>query len=399
MKTKIYRSKQSMYKIITMSTLGLLVLGGGLYASYQNVYADEYDDKINALQQEIDQFEAQASKLRKQADTLENKIASLTGQRAAIQKKINASVQKIENLKVKIKETEKRIEDTKTTLGHAIADMYVSDDVTPLEILVSSDSISDYIDAQEYRVSIQDNLSKKIDEIKVLQKELQSQKKDVERTLADEKNAKEALVANENEQRSLLAKTQSDEATYQKLSADKKAEQSQVQQAQQAAIEAAIREAARRNAASAGGGGGVINVSGGDGSRGGYPWGNCYVDANALSYGIDPLGYGCRQCVSYTAWKVVQKTGYQPYYWGNANMWPGSARAAGFSTGSTPKKGALGVISAGQYGHIVYIEDYNPSAGTVRVSQYNYFNAGGPGWGHYSEMTVPAWTYDTYIYL
>ena len=26
--------------------------------------------------------------------------------------------------------------------------------------------------------------------------------------------------------------------------------------------------------------------------------------------GEDPLGYGCRQCVSYAAWKTYQKTGY-----------------------------------------------------------------------------------------
>ena len=56
------------------------------------------------------------------------------------------------------------------------------------------------------------------------------------------------------------------------------------------------------------------------------------------------------------------------------------------------------MISAGAYGHIVWVEavegDY------VVISQYNYLNAGGPGWGHYSKMRgVPASTYDTYIYF
>lgn len=80
-------------------------------------------------------------------------------------------------------------------------------------------------------------------------------------------------------------------------------------------------------------------------------------------------------------------------------MWPNSARNAGFSTGSTPRANAIGIISAGQYGHAVYVEGYNASTGMVRISQFNYWNAGGPGWGHYSEMTVPAATYDTYIYM
>ena len=35
----------------------------------------------------------------------------------------------------------------------------------------------------------------------------------------------------------------------------------------------------------------------------------------------------------------------------------------------------------------------------VVISQYNYFNEGGSGWGHYSKMRVRASTYDTYIYF
>ena len=42
----------------------------------------------------------------------------------------------------------------------------------------------------------------------------------------------------------------------------------------------------------------------------------------------------------------------------------------------------------------------NPTGGNeVIVSQYNYWNAGGSGWGHYSRMRLPASTYDTYIYF
>jgi surface antigen len=79
-------------------------------------------------------------------------------------------------------------------------------------------------------------------------------------------------------------------------------------------------------------------------------------------------------------------------------MWPSSARAAGYSTGSTPRVNSVGVISAGAYGHVVWIEAVNGD-GTVDVSQYNYYNAGGPGWGNYSKMRVSAATYDTYIYF
>ncbi|MBI3889535.1 CHAP domain-containing protein, partial [Candidatus Saccharibacteria bacterium] len=69
------------------------------------------------------------------------------------------------------------------------------------------------------------------------------------------------------------------------------------------------------------------------------------------------------------------------------------------ATGSTPREGSAGVISAGDYGHIVWVEKVNGD-GTINISQYNYWNAGGSGWGHYSEMyNVSPSTYDTYIYF
>ena len=363
----------------------------------QKLYADPYDDQIKALQSQIDGYQSQASELSKQGDTLQNQLTILSNQKAAIQAELEASQLKFDKLQAEITANEKKIEQNKEALGETLADMYVSGSISPLEMLASSNNIADYVDQQEQRSAVTDALSSTIDEIKTLKQKLEVQKVEVARVLADQKNSRDALAAKESEQAALVAQTRNEEASYRQLSADKQAEQARLHQAQQAAIQAAMRRA---------GGGSSLNISAGDGSMGGYPWaGNCSVDANAWSWGgvggngEDALGYGCRQCVSYTAWKMYQKTGYAPRYWGNANMWPSSARNAGFSVGYTPRANALGVISAGAYGHIVYIEEYYPSSGMVRVSQFNYYGAGGPGWGNYSEMTVPAGTYDTFIYL
>jgi peptidoglycan hydrolase CwlO-like protein len=363
----------------------------------QRSYADPYDDQINALQAQIDGYQSQASELSKQGDTLQNQLNILSNQKASIQAQVDASQVKYDKLQADIAQTEKSIVLNREALGETIADIYVSGSISPLEMLASANNISDYVDQQTARDSVSDALSQKINEIKALKKQLEKQKVDVERVLADQKNARDALAAKESEQATLVAQTRNEEASYRNLSAAKQAEKARVQEAQQAAIQAAMRRA---------GGGASLNISSGDGSMGGYPWaGGCYVDGNAWSHGgvggngEDPLGYGCRQCVSYAAWKMYQKTGYAPRYWGNANMWPGSARASGFSVGYTPRSNSLGVISAGAYGHIVYIESYDASTGMARISQFNYYGAGGPGWGNYSEMTVPAGTYDTFIYL
>lgn len=358
--------------------------------STSNTYADKYDDQIRALQADIDKYNAEVSRLQGESNNLQNELEKINNEKAAIQGQIDISQAKYDKLVIQIKETEQQIADNQDVLGDTLADLYLDDNISALEMLASSKNIGDYVDKQTQRASIRDTITSTITKIKDLKADLEEQKTDVARTLGDQTNARNALSEKETEKEKLIAETQGQESAYQSLVAKSESDKLKVQQEQQAAIEAAMRRAS---------GGGSVNILPGDPSKGGYPWeAGCYIDANAMSYGTDPLGYGCRQCVSYTAWKVIQRTGYYPYYWGNANMWPSSARAAGFSTGSTPRANSVGVISAGQYGHVVWVEAVNGD-GTIDISQYNYYNAGGSGWGHYSEMRVSAGTYDTYIYF
>jgi hypothetical protein len=274
--------------------------------------------------------------------------------------------------------------------------MYVDESISPLEMLASSNNIGDYVDKQSYRSSVNDQLKQTIETINSLKRQLEQQKIDVERVLADQKNQREALVAKEAEQQRLMDETKGQEQAYQSLSAESQKRKQELQSQQDAEIRRAY----------GGGNGGRIQP----GSLPGYAaWaGSCYVDTFAYSHGGvdgnggDPLGYGCNQCVSYTAWKMAQVTGYAPSYWGNANMWPASAERAKFTVTSQPRAKALGVMSAGSYGHIVYIEAYHPETNTVDISQYNEWlsGTGDSGWGHYSTRSgVSASVYDTYIYL
>lgn len=379
-----------------VATAVLMVIASTPLVFQPRAYADKYDDQINALQNEINQYEAQAGQLRTKIGTLQQEIAGIDKQKQIILKQIALSEAKYNKLQEQIKKTEKDIANNRMALGNTIADLYVDNAISPLEMLASSKNIGDYVDKQTYRSSVQQQLTETIDKIKTLKESLEKQKVAVQRTLADQTNSKNALAAKEQERGAILAATQGQESAYKNLASDREAKKLQVQQQQQAAIEAAI--------AAAGGGGAIVLP----GTSGGYPWNasNCYVDSNAWSYGgidgngTDGLGYGCRQCVSYVAWRVYKETGYAPANWGNAYDWPGSARSAGFTTGTEPRARSAGVImSGGQPGHIVWVESVNEGAGTMVVSQYNYYNAGGSGWGHYSKMQVPIGTYQSYIYF
>lgn len=348
-------------------------------------YADKYDEMIAAIQVQRDQYDAKAAELAQKSDTLNNKKAILENQKASIQQQIDLSQAEYEKLKRDIALNEQKILDNKDALGQTIADMYVDDTVSPIEMLASSDNIADYVDKQEYRSTIRDNLSDTIDQINALKAELEKQQEQVASVLKDQKAQREQLAAKISEYNTLVAQTQNQQSAYEQLSAEAAAKQQDLRDQQQAAIAAALAAAGAAGSAVAG-----------DPNHGGYP--NNLANAPQDSI-VDPWGMYNRECVSYVAWKVYQKNGYMPYWGGhgNAKQWPGNAQAAGIPTGSTPKVGSAGVIYAGTWGHIVWVNSINDN-GTINISQYNYNWGSGPGL--YSEMyNVNPSAYDVYIYF
>ena len=360
--------------------------------TFSDVFARNYDAEIKAAQEKIDAYNKQARKLGKEADTLQTKLDKLTNEKKSIQAKLDLSQKKYDKLQAEIKKNEKKIAENKDALGGTIADLYVNSNTSPLEMLASSSNIGDYIDKQTQQNAVKDALTKTINEITKLKQQLEVQRNDVKKILANQTSERNALAAKENEQQKLVNDTRGKESAYKKLSSKSKAHKAKLVKAQQEAI---AQKYSGNGVVSAGNLPAYANWSGTD----------CYVDNAGYSHrgysgnGQDPLGYGCNQCVSYTAWKMGKVTGFSPSYWGNANQWPASARAAGYKVSSTPRDNSLGVMMAGAYGHIVYVEDYHKGSNTVDISQYNEW-INGKGFGYFSTRSgVPGGTYDLYIYL
>ena len=352
------------------------------------VSANNFDAQIKALEQDISRYDAEAARLSGEANTLQREVSRLNNEKATIQAQVDINQAKANQLKADIKANEEKIDKNKDALGTIISDLYVNDQVTPIEMLASSKGIGDFINKQEYRSITRDQITSTISEIKKIKATLEVQRDDVEKVLKDQEAQRNLLAAKEAEQQGLLNSTRGDEAAYKNLSSESNNRKNQLQREQQAAIERAMRAA-----------GGGSNAVAGDPNKGGYP--SNLANSNYDNPIVDPWGMYSRQCVSYTAWKVYQKNGFMPYWGGvgNAKQWPGNARGAGIPVNSTPRAGSVGVLMAGQYGHVVWVESVN-SNGTINISQYNYWNAGGSGWGHYSEMyNVSPNAYDYYIHF
>lgn len=350
--------------------------------------------KQAALEQDKAAYQAEISRLNNESKTLQSDLDKLAAEKSVIQSQIDIYQAQYDELTLKIAETEKQIADNKDALGKIIADLYVDDKVSPIEMIASSKNISEFIDKQEYRNSVRKELTSTIARVKELKISLSNQRTEVEKVLGDQKNAKQALVEKETEQQSVLSRTQGQEAEYQRLTAE---------------TDAALKAYAEEYKNLMRSPNPSVGIS--DPSKGNYPWGtNCYIDNNLLSWGgvngdgTDPLGYACRQCTSYVAWKIFEHTGRGYAYWGNAKMWPNSAINSGVQVGYTARANSAGVNIGGYYGHVVWVETDPDSEGRIVISQYNsyYDNTGdnnGPGWGNYSKKLVYASDYDRFIYF
>ena len=380
--------------------IALVVTFASFRLATMSASADQYDDKISALQSDMAQYQTQADILNGQAVSLQNAVAQLENQRAALQAQVDLNQAQYDQLTIQIADTQTKIKTNQDALGATIADLYVDGSTTPIELLASSTNISDFLNKQEYRNSIRDQLSSTIKTVKDLKTQLDNQKTAVTKVLDEQKAARDSIVANETQQQNLLNQTNNSEANYQSLISS-----SAAQIAAAKATQAAIR--ARSNST-----GGYTLVDAG--SLAAYPWNdsNCqmvgYMSTGGApgTDGEDGHGYGCRQCVSFVAWRVAKATGV---YYNDL----GNGGSAGYNLvhnhgytdlGHTPQVGSVAVlwgISSPPYsnssnpGHVAYVEGVSDDGSHVTVSQYNYNY--GAGWGMYSEMVLSTSFFDQYV--
>ena len=104
--------------------------------------------------------------------------------------------------------------------------------------------------------------------------------------------------------------------------------------------------------------------------------------------------YDWGQCTYYVFDRRGQAGSAISTYWGDAKYWAGAAQADGFRVDNTPAVGSIMQSSAGQYGHVSYVESINAD-GSLLVSETNYNTP--PGVTDY--ITIPASEVYNYSYI
>lgn len=335
--------------------------------------ADQFDEQIKANNQQIAANQIAANQWQTQASGYQDAVNKLQAQIDSIRQAILDYQHQSDVLQQQINDEQQQLTEQKAVLGENIKTMYLEGQISTIEILAASKNLSEFVDKEEYRNTVQNKIKTTVDKITALKIELEQKQRDIQSIIKDQESQQAQLDSSLGQQNQLLAYTESQKAAYDGQIRSLKQQNSALRAAQLAANRQL---------------GGTVVA--GDPGHGGYPgnWDSAPQDSM-----FDSWGMFNRECVSYTAWKVYEAYGYMPYWGGhgNANQWPGNAQAAGIPTSSIPKVGSVAISMSGGYGHAMWVESVNGSM--IYVSQYNFDLA-----GHYSEMWVNGSNF-TYIYF
>ena len=319
------------------------------------------NEQIRELNQENSQFQSQSQSLRVEAGSLQETISALQTQINGLQAQINESNQQIDATLQKIAEAETELVRQKGLLGQNLRAIYLAGDISMLEMLASSKDLHEFVDKQQYRNSMQTEISETLDKVTALKFQLKTEKEALEAQKKDQEERQGLLDLQRGEQARLLSLNQSQRNA---VDAEIKANNAEIAELRRLqAIENAKLFGSTPGSGPACGGGYPGSAPG--------PWGRWGCNY-PLDYSIDTWGMYNRECVSYTAYKVAASGRHMPYWGGrgNAKLWDDNARAAGIPVDTNPRPGDVAVSNAGYYGHVMYVEHVYDD-GRILISQYN----------------------------
>lgn len=369
MKTaKHYHRQLHRLRTSTLLAIAMVLVVASSVAHMQVVRADTIQDQIDSLNADNATNQQALTDLTAQATSYQDAIQHLQAQIALVQGQIADNQAKQDVLNQQIHAQQVELDKQRSILAADLKAMYVNGQLSTVEMLATSKSISEYVDSETYRSAVQSKVQSSLSEISRLQNVLEEQKHQIDELLAEQRSQQDTLAAANAEQGRLLALNQAQQNDFNAKTA-----------ANQAKIDALVAEQAKLNDPGTPASYYFIRfpgaVKGHNISVDDYPYktggfGMSTAPGCVDNDGPDKWFYCTRQCVSYTAWAVERSGRTAPVGYGNAKDWVQAARRNGIPVfTSNPQPGDVAISTAGTWGHAMYVEQVNGNQ--ILVSQYN----------------------------
>jgi peptidoglycan hydrolase CwlO-like protein len=383
-KVKTKNSRKAILFVLA-AVVATSALTAGVNLTGQTDVAQAYDalcvsDTCHKAADEEAAAEKRLAQAASNQDAYQKQVDIYSAQIAQIQAQINQNNAEISQLNVQIKAAQQRLDTLKELLAKTIKQLYLDNNVSALDILASSHSISDFVSKQASSSSLQGKAKTLADQVSATKSKLEQDKTVAENKKSANEAAKKTAAQQQAEQQAYVNKYAKDKAA---ASADAKAAQKTREEEMNKQRELIASQTGGKTVA-------------GDPNKGGYPGSaTCPAMHDQGNAPTMPPGTGenC-ECYSYGMWKIYQYIGYYPsnllYKNGPKDFYGLSGTKGG---GTTPRAHSAGIMTGGYYGHIVWVESVN-SNGTVNVSQYN-----ATPWQYSEQYGVSPYAYQWYLYF
>ncbi len=232
---------------IFVSSLIILISASFIFAKDEDVASlqkkvSANKERIEQLQSKIEKLKKSISEKRRQAYTLTNQISLLDDQVERIETEIKLTEEKILSLEAEMKKTEEDIKKTEEEIGKSreklasyIRSLYRLDNKDDLEILLTSDSLSEFFSQMAVNLKMQSQIKDYVDTLRVNKdklskktKMLENQKVNLVRYTEKLEKDKVRLEEQKAARARILAETKNSEARFQSLMKQAQAEQVKV---------------------------------------------------------------------------------------------------------------------------------------------------------------------------
>lgn len=359
-KFKSHKIKK-LFIIIIAFVFGGVLLSHGLSARAQSV-----NSEIDKLVQENVASQSSIDKLKVEASSYEDAINRMQSEIEDLEAKIQINTKEQDRLNAEIKLAEEELTKQRKVLGGNLQTMYIDGDFTVIEMLASSNNLSEFFDKQQFRSSVMEKVTETLAKINQLKHQLKGQKETIDKLVREQNQQREKLALSKTEQAQLLSMNQNQQSEFgNKIKSNAERLKQLIEQQ------------------------GSFNL--GDGAYYFIRFPGKIKPINPLEYEyrdaghnqemrqcvgppetpdfLDRYGYCTRQCVSYAAWAVVASGRDAPKYWGDAKNWIIKASEQGVPVYRTPEPGDIAISTSGYWGHAMYVESVKVD--TFTTSEYN----------------------------
>lgn len=314
-----------------------------------------------------------ANEASKAATTLEGEVERLQQEISMYEARIKANEAEAEDLKLKIEESTKKLKLQQQALANLLINMHFEEKGDAIMILAGSSSISDFAERQSRVDTAKSQVTISAQTVKSIKQDLEKQKTEIERVIADQQIQRKAIEDKKIEQQSLIIKYRDNAAAFALEAASSREEKIKL-----------INQEYQNHLLSLRNRGGFGTVADGYNSYEAFIGNYGFACPRDNIRGILDTYYTC-QCTSYAAYKAVEYWGPRVRVtgWGNAYSWASAARSLGYRVDRTPSANSIGQTASGAWGHVFWVESVNAN-GTINVSEYNNAYSSRSGqWGDF----------------